>query len=585
MNDIAPHDQRRTSDAAKTTAAIAHRKQAASAGAFGLRHGCSAFQLAVWGAVVVAALLLWVALLDQRPLWDPDEGRYAEIPREMVNSGDWTTPRLNDLVYFEKPPLQYWATAVAYELFGQHHWTARLWSALTGLAGVLLVFYVGKRLFNVRTAFYAAAILASNVLYFSLAHFTTLDMGLSFFLEIVVFAFVLGFRYEATAQERRIWIHLAWAAAGLAILSKGLIGAVLPFGALAIYSLVYRDTTVWMKLSPLTGGALFGVITVPWFVAVAQANPDFVQFFFVHEHFTRFLTTQHHRWQPWWFFGPILLLGTFPWTAPILAGSWRAFRGGASRGFRPLGFLAIWVLVVIVFFSASGSKLVPYILPTFPALALLGARYLDEAPLRLISRLLLVSATIATAVLVAGPYVVRQLAPDKGIRLSSDLNWQFVVIAACWGVGAAAIWWTARRHNRDAAVVALMLAAMTAHQFTLLVAAQISPAKSTLALTQQMKPYLGESTRIYVLQTYPQSLPFYLGRTVTLVDYRGELNFGLIREPHKAVATIPAFRERWSSERDAVAVMKQSLYRELRDSGMPMAVIAQDSARVVVRRP
>src|SRR5215212_6669994 len=100
----------------------------------------------LWMAAAVILLVLWFALLEKRALWDPDEGRYAEIPREMVASGDWLTPRLNDLLYFEKPPLQYWATAVAYELMGQHNWTARLWSALTGLAGVLLVFYAGRRL-------------------------------------------------------------------------------------------------------------------------------------------------------------------------------------------------------------------------------------------------------------------------------------------------------------------------------------------------------------------------------------------------------------------------------------------------------
>lgn len=543
------------------------------------------WRIAAYLAVILVALALWVAGLERRPLWDPDEGRYAEIPREMIASGDWTTPRLNDLLYFEKPPLQYWATAVAYELFGQHNWSARLWGALTGLAGVLLAFYAGARLLNFRAALYAAATLASGVLYFGLAHINTLDMGLSFFLQLVVFGLAIALRPDASARERNIWIHIAWAAAGLAILSKGLVGLVLPVGALMAYSLLYRDFTPWRKLSPLTGGALLLVITVPWFVAVARANPDFVQFFFVHEHFTRFLTTEHHRQQPFWFFAPVLLFGALPWTGPMLIAMWRALADRKRVGFRPFGFLAVWVVVVFGFFSVSGSKLVPYILPVVPALALLGARYLEEAPLPRVSRLLFVSALVPAVVFAAAPYALRFWKSGEAAELAARLEWHFVLAAALWAAGAVIAAWAAKRQNRDVVVLSLALAAMAANQIVLVDAAALAPWKSTMALAQQMKPHLGESTRIYVLEIYPQSLPVYLERTVTLVEYRGELDFGLTREPQKAVATLQAFRELWPRERDAIAVMSRPMYRELSTARLPMSVIAEDSERIAVRRP
>ncbi|MFZ1547852.1 MAG: glycosyltransferase family 39 protein, partial [Candidatus Nitrotoga sp.] len=118
-----------------------------------------------WWWLLLMVAVIWFGTLEYRKLIKPDEGRYAEIPREMVVSGDWVTPRLNDLKYFEKPPLQYWATATAYTLLGEHQWTSRLWPALTGFFGLLLVWFAGTRLFGREAGQYAALILGSSLLY------------------------------------------------------------------------------------------------------------------------------------------------------------------------------------------------------------------------------------------------------------------------------------------------------------------------------------------------------------------------------------------------------------------------------------
>ena len=262
----------------------------------------------------VLLALLWFGTLAIRPLYKADESRYAEISREMVASGDWLTPRLNGFKYFEKPPLQYWATAVLFKVFGERDWVARLWTALLGFAGIALTFYAANRLFGAPIGSYAAAMLAGAPLYVVLGQVNTLDMGVTFFLSAAVFALALG---------RPLWF---WIACALAVLSKGLIGIVLPLATVALYILLARDWTLVRRLRPLIGGTVFLLITAPWFIAVSMANPEFAHFFFVQEHFQRFTTQMHHRVQPAWYFVPVLAAGMAPWLVPLGHAAVRALR-------------------------------------------------------------------------------------------------------------------------------------------------------------------------------------------------------------------------------------------------------------------
>ncbi|MDD5471701.1 MAG: glycosyltransferase family 39 protein, partial [Sideroxydans sp.] len=232
---------------------------------------------------LLALVVIWFGNLEYRKLIKPDEGRYAEIPREMVASGDWVTPHLNDFKYFEKPPLQYWATAVAYEVFGEHQWTSRLWTALTGFLGILLTGFVGMRLFGRAAGLYAALILGSSTLYVLMAHVNTLDMGVTFFITLGIFSLLLA-QNEQAIPFRRNWMMLAWAGMALAVLSKGLMGLILPAAALFLYSVFNRDASIWLRMHWISGLLAFFAVAAPWFVLVMQANPEFFQFFFIHEH-------------------------------------------------------------------------------------------------------------------------------------------------------------------------------------------------------------------------------------------------------------------------------------------------------------
>src|ERR1700689_916484 len=181
--------------------------------------------------------LLWFGPLDTPHLFEPDEGRYAEIPREMVASGDWITPRLDGIKYFEKPALQYWATAVAFRLFGEHAWSARLWPALCGFLGLLLTWALARSLYDQRSAALAVIIQASSLLYLAMARIATLDMSLSFGLQIALCALALLAQRNpppagASRGRWRLPVLLGTGLA-LAVLPKGLVGVLIP-GAAAV---------------------------------------------------------------------------------------------------------------------------------------------------------------------------------------------------------------------------------------------------------------------------------------------------------------------------------------------------------------
>ncbi|MGZ5819700.1 MAG: ArnT family glycosyltransferase, partial [Burkholderiaceae bacterium] len=201
----------------------------------------------LWGLFILFCLF-WLYALGARVLVPTDEGRYAEMAREMVVTGDWITTRLNGIKYFEKPPLQTWMNALTFEVFGFGEWQARLWTGLNGLLGIVLVAYTGKRVFNYRVGITAGLVLASSFWWAALGHVNTLDMGLSGMMTIALCALLIGQRNDATERERRNWMMACWAGMALAVLSKGLIGLVLPGAVLVLYTFIARDWAIWKRL-------------------------------------------------------------------------------------------------------------------------------------------------------------------------------------------------------------------------------------------------------------------------------------------------------------------------------------------------
>ncbi len=531
-----------------------------------------------------AFALAWFGTLEQRRLINPDEGRYAEIPREMVASGDWVTPRLNGIKYFEKPALQYWATAAAYTAFGEHHWTARLWPALTGFLGILATGFAASRLFGAPAGLIAAAVLAGSVLWNVIGHVNTLDMGVSFFLAAAVFALCLAERDETPAREGARWRDGAWLLLALAVLSKGLIGLVLPAATVVAYILWQRDWGLLARIRPWRGLAILVAVTAPWFVAVSLANPEFARFFFIHEHFERFLTKSHGRYQEVWYFVPILLVGILPWIAALpgaIADGWRA---RPAQRFQPQRFLLVWAVLVFAFFSASSSKLASYILPIFPALAALAGLHLAGSPRRL-AWAAGAAIVVAAAALAFVPQVVKLANPTVPAALYAAYQpWLYGGATALLFGGVAAVAWS-RRGRELAAAIALAAGGFAFGQGFLLGHDSLGSVNSAHDVAVAIAPQLTPGVPFYSVDTYDQTLQFYLKRTTTMVSYRDELGFGIEQEPARFIPDIPAFEAAWRAAPAAWAIMSPATHATLAGTGLRMEEVIRDTRRVIVRKP
>ena len=528
---------------------------------------------------------LWLGSLGLRPLYKPDEGRYGEIPREMVASGDWLTPRLNGFKYFEKPPLQYWATAAAFTVFGINDWAARLWTGLAALAGVWMAFAAGNRLFGRPAGAFAAAILASSPLYVLLGQINTLDMSVSLFLSAAVFAFSLA-QGESELRARRRWMLAFWAACAGAVLSKGLIGIVLPVAAVGLYVLVRRDWALLLRLELLRGGLLFFALTAPWFVAVSLANPEFAYFFFVQEHWLRFTTKMHHRSEPAWFFLPVLAVGAWPWLLAIAGGWIESLRPPPGRAFSAALFLALWALVVLGFFSASGSKLPPYILPLVPALAVLAGSFLAR---RTGNRFLVAQALFAAvgAMLLGGAAWWLSAREVEGLRGLGGGFVAWLVAAALVGLagtGGAAV--LAARGRTGRAVAALTAGVLGALMIGASAHTAFAPAYSAAPLVASLPQAPSRDAAVFTVETYDHTIAWALRRTVTMVGYKDELEQAIAWEPRAFIPDLAGFARAWKGEREAYAIFAVRDFERLRrELDLPMEIAARGPRYVMVRKP
>jgi 4-amino-4-deoxy-L-arabinose transferase-like glycosyltransferase len=536
---------------------------------------------AALGLLLAVAVLAWFGTLGVRPLYKGAESRYGEVPREMVASGDWLTPRLNGYKYFEKPPLQYWATAVLFKTLGQSDFAARLWNALTAFCGVLLAIAAGKRLFGAPAGYFAGAVLAGSPLYVAFGQINTLDMGLAFFLSAAVFAFAIAQR-----ERRRHWMLVFWAACAAAVLSKGLIGIVLPLGAIALYVLARRDWTLLSRLELLRGGALFLVIAAPWFVAVSLANDEFFRFFFVQEHFQRFTTHVHGREHPGWFFIPVLALGMAPWLLALVAAWAGAARGEPDTQFRPALFLALWAAAVFVFFSLSGSKLPGYIVPILPALAVLIGRWIALArPARLLAAQALLCAVAGIALAAGAASIPSRLSPDLVDGAARYIPW-LVAAGAC--LAAASLASLAAGWHRRLELASGLFAAgvLLATQIAIVGHRTLAPAYSIAATLGTLPAPLPAQAAVFAVDSYDHTMPWALRRTITMVRYKDELAQAVSWQPAAFIADLPGFVRAWQAAPQAYAFFVPRDFERLRaELGLPMEVLARGPRHVLVRKP
>jgi 4-amino-4-deoxy-L-arabinose transferase-like glycosyltransferase len=379
-----------------------------------------------------------------------------------------------------------------------------------------------------------------------------------------------------------------WAFMALATLSKGVIGVAIPGMVFGVYSITAWDWKIWKRLHIISGSILFLAITAPWFVLMAQRNPEFLEFFFIHEHLQRFTQTAHSRTGPIYFFLPLLLLGFLPWIAQVpgaIAQTWRERNHGFSSGW----LLTCWFVVILGFFSISQSKLPGYIIPLFPALALIVGSRLDRnlgssnslsLPWQLQTCFFAILGGIGFFFL---GEVSKQSRPDEIESYAQYTYWIIAALIALISFSLLAFMQSKRNGLSSITSFAggLFLCALiagTGHE-------TLGRAVSGIDLVKQVKADIPQKTNFYSVRILDHTVPFYLGRTMTMVEFPDELEFGVKQEPELWLPTLDAFIERWKEDQTAYALMVPEQYVALQKLNVPMQEVGRDSRRVIVKHP
>ncbi len=543
--------------------------------------------------------LVWLGTLGFRHLIPSDEGRYAEIAREMLVSGNWLVPKYNDYLYFEKPPLHLWMTALAFKLFGLGEWQARLWSGLTSLFGIFFFSYTARKVWGARVGQCTAMILASSPLWILGGHFNSLDMGMAFFMGATLCSLLLAWEAPQGTKSQQYWMLLCWASMALAVLSKGLIGVVLPGAVLVVYSVTSWDWKCWTQMLWIKGLGLFFLLCAPWFILISMEHPAFLHFFFIHEHFERFTTNEHARVAPWHFFITLICVGLIPWLWQLIMANVQilTFRFKLplnSPSSKTLWLCFIWFVVILGFFSASHSKLPGYIIPVIPALAMMIAISIDHGftlastksklfpvawlwQVSLFLLIFLVGLTQISLIENSGETYEAEsyLAYAKAIRLA--------LIIGVIGCILALSFYKRKMLSLGIYSATFLFVTLTAglsHE-------HVGRLLSGIEIAQQVKPLLKPSTPLYSVETLEHTLPFYLEHPSIMVNFEDELAFGIDQEPKKWISRTADWMQEWQANphQDAFAILTQPKYHELTQQAFPMQLIAQDHLRVIVRKP
>jgi 4-amino-4-deoxy-L-arabinose transferase-like glycosyltransferase len=335
--------------------------------------------------IFAAACWIFFAQLGQFPLFNPDEALYAEPAREMIVTGDWITTQLNYEVRFTKPPLAIWAMAACFQIFGTSEFAARFFGATCGAILVALTYWFARRFISMRAAVFACLCLIGAPLFVAVARQAITDMPLSLFVAGAIMSF-----YTAKESGSARWRWMGYALTGLAVMTKGPVGLLLPAVPLGIYYVLRGELKeAWKELKPLPGLALVALIALPWFIAeIVITKGAYFYEFIVRENFQRYTSVVDSHDAPIWYHGAAMFGGFMPWTLFLPPACVALYAALKSTGWqlrkldervKLLLMCCVWALFTLVFFSASVSKLLPYTLPAFPAMALLVGYSIDKA--------------------------------------------------------------------------------------------------------------------------------------------------------------------------------------------------------------
>ena len=475
------------------------------------------------GIFIFAIFYLYLAHLGAYHLMDPDEGRYNQIPREMILSGNFITPHLNGVEYFEKPAFQYWFTAIMMKIFGFSEFTGRILPALSGIGCVALAGFLGTMMYSKKVGLLASAILATSCLNLVVSSINILDMALTLFMTACM---VFFYAFERT--EKKKWLIAFYIAMGFGVLTKGLVAIILPFGILFWYVIFTKRPRLFLKLFYLPGILAFLIVTVPWFYLVCQANHDFFYFFFIREHFLRFTTKMHDRFQPWWFFMPFVIIGMLPWTGFLVSlfNKRGVIRQTTSERNRfDIIYLLLWFFIIFIFYSISDSKLVPYIMPCWMPLTILIAASIKrfEVTNSWLSHSFFINSFLSLAFVFA---LVGYVLSSNYLTIDEFIAEGGLLTASLF-IGTIAsifVWFKTKRFRCTVSVLCIMgfFFGLGLHD----VQEQVHNNQSAYYVSQKINELQPQDALIVNYGDFYHGVPYYTNQRVALADFKGELEFG-----------------------------------------------------------
>lgn len=432
---------------------------------------------------VVSCLILFVGLGDV-PLLDPDEPVYAQTPKEMLAAQDLLSPRIYGEYWYDKPPMYYWLVAGSFSLFGVNEFAARFPSAVMGLGCVFYLFFAVRRLLNETAAFWSAMVMVTSLGFFYIAKAAVTDMTLNLFLMV---AFISLF-------EKRYWLTAL--AAGLAVVTKGPVGLLFPGAVLTLYSLASGEWKSRWNGKLLSSFLLFFLVALPWYGYMVHYHGNaFVDTFLGFHNVTRFTNPEHPETNRWYFYFPVLLVGLFPWAALLPRGIYDAVVKRSGREQEFLVYVCLWFALIFVFFTVSSTKLVSYILPLYPAAAILIGAAISRMILnwreRINAREWMVGGPLLIGLFIAGWYMAIKTMPE----LTGGALPVIGLFAVCGVWLVAALW---RREWAQAAWSQVLMSLA----FSLVLILQLFPAAAPRFASNQLA--------VSLQQQYDQAAPLYI---------------------------------------------------------------------------
>lgn len=476
-------------------------------------------ELHVFWGVALLLLCVWALFwnIGQPALIEPDEGRNAEIAREILLLKDWVTPHYNFLPRLDKPILFFDLIALFYSLFGISEWSARLPSALAALGCLLLTYRFSLALFGRTAALWSSLILLTSVEFFALSQIVILDMLLAFMLTLGYSCFFLGQIAIDNGKSRTQFLCM-YLAFGIATLIKGPIGFILPAGVIGFYILATRHWMLLRRLELSLGSLLFLVTVSSWYLLAEFQNPGYLRHFLLEENFARFLTDRFHRTQPSYFYLLALPAGFFPWSVLLPNAVVSLWKPSLKR---EQLYLISWIVVPLLFFSLSSSKMAHYILPIFPPLSIILGSMVAESFRNDRTKPISTAAFPAIAFLLLTLILITAMVWPEVVSAAAGIQFQFVPALAPVSLGTACgvvllsilmlVIEQTRLQSVPSGVYFATMAAFTLFiLFSPVVMMAMSEHRSSRSLAAEAAPYIAAGDRLVLYGGYPSSLPFYL---------------------------------------------------------------------------